>query len=42
MARLWSVLTARGPEKGTASEIAGRYIAALVVGLVFWWVRSKS
>jgi len=32
----------RGPEKGTGAEIASRYIAALVLGLAFWFVRANS
>jgi hypothetical protein len=40
--KLWSVLTVRGPARGTKAEVIGRYSAAIAAGLIFWWVRRNS
>jgi hypothetical protein len=38
--RIFAALMSRGPQRGTWSHQIGSILAAIVLGLAFWWSRT--
>lgn len=40
--KLWTLAASRGPARGTWAHQIGGIVAAVILGLAFWWARSNG